>query len=68
MQLLEPGTTLATTWSPTLQYYSTYTSKEIVPVVCKLSAALVRREETKLRAVHTKYCNKKFMKVNFRTP
>merc|ERR1712025_1403024 len=54
---------IGNTWTPTLQHYSTYTTKEILPVVCKLSQNLLKREESKLKAVHAKYMNKKFMKV-----
>merc|ERR1711868_181068 len=60
LRLLEPSASLANTWTPTLQHYST---KEILPVVCKLSQNLLKREESKLKAVHAKYMNKKFMKV-----
>ena len=63
LRLLEPNTTLATTWTPTLTHYSSYSTKEILPVVCKLAQVLTRRDDTKLQAVHTKYENKKFMKV-----
>ena len=61
--LQQPGASLATVWSPTLQYYSTYRAKDILPVVSSLAAVLVRRGQTKLRAVHTKYTSRKFMKV-----
>merc|ERR1711874_361111 len=59
----QPGASLATVWSPTLQYYSTYRAEDILPVVASLAAVLVRRGQTKLRAVHTKYTSRKFMKV-----
>ena len=61
--LQQPGASLATVWSPTLQYYSTYRAEDILPVVSSLAAVLVRRGQTKLRAVHTKYTSRKFMKV-----
>jgi len=63
LRLLEPNATLATTWTPTLAHYSTYSSKELLPVVCRLALALTKRDDSKLKAVHTKYVNKKFMKV-----
>merc|ERR1712001_120890 len=50
LRLLDPSLSLATTWSPNLQHYSTYQASQIIPVVCK-------------QAVHTKYKNKKFMRV-----
>ena len=81
-RLLEPNATLATTWTPTLAHYSTYSCKELLPVVCRLALALTKRDDSKLKvykyfplcmlnyftlqcfqAVHTKYVNKKFMKV-----
>ena len=58
LRLLEPNTTLATTWTPTLAHYSSYSTKEILPVVCKLAQVLTRRDDSKLQAVHTKYENK----------
>ena len=63
LRLLEPNATLANTWNPTLEFYSTYSAKQIVPVVCKLAIILTKRDDSKLRAVHVKYMNKKFMKV-----
>jgi len=63
LRLLEPQTSLATTWSPTLQHYSSYSARDLLPVVCKLAQVLTKRDESKLQAVHTKYMNKKFMKV-----
>ena len=63
LMLQQAGANLATVWSPTLQYYSTYRAEDILPVVSSLAAVLVRRGQTKLRAVHTKYSSRKFMKV-----
>ena len=63
LRLLEPSLSLATTWTANLQHYSTYQASQIIPVVCKLAAALSRRKESKEQAVHTKYKNKKFMRV-----
>jgi len=63
LRLLEPEANLANTWSATLQHYSSYSAKDMLPVVCKLAQVLTRRDESKLQAVHTKYMNKKFMKV-----
>ena len=45
------------------QHYSTYMTRELVPVVCKLAQAIIKAKESKLQAVHTKYMSKKFMKV-----
>merc|ERR1711881_134634 len=63
LRLLDPSLSLTTTWSPNLQHYSTYQASQIIPVVCKLAAVVVRRKESKEQAVHTKYKNKKFMRV-----
>ena len=64
LRVLDPSLTLATTWSPNLQHYSTYKAAEIIPVACKLAGIIARRKESKLQAVHTKYGNKKFMRVS----
>ena len=64
LRLLDPSLTLATTWSPNLQYYSTYNTQEIIPVVCKLAGVLAKRRESKLQAVHTKFNTKKFMRIS----
>eukprot|EP00092_Neocalanus_flemingeri_P001500 GFUD01001601.1.p1 GENE.GFUD01001601.1~~GFUD01001601.1.p1 ORF type:complete len:387 (-),score=93.99 GFUD01001601.1:167-1327(-) len=63
LRVLEPNATLATVWTPTLQHYSTYNTRELLPLVCKLSQAILKAKEGKLQAVHTKYMSKKFMKV-----
>jgi len=63
LRILEPSATLATVWTPTLQYYSTYTTRELMPLVCKLAQAILKAKDGKLQAVHTKYMSKKFMKV-----
>ena len=48
-RLLEPNATLATTWTPTLAHYSTYSCKELLPVVCRLALALTKRDDSKLK-------------------
>ena len=63
LMIQEPGASLSSVWSPTLQYYSTYRPDDILPVVSSLASVLAKRGETKLRAVHTKYSSRKFMKV-----
>jgi len=64
LRLLDPSLTLATTWSPNLQHYSTYNTQEIIPVVVKLAGVLAKRRESKLQAVHTKFNTKKFMRIS----
>merc|ERR1712200_308142 len=49
LRLLEPNANLTNTWTPTLQHYSTYSVKEIIPVVCKIALALTKRGESKLQ-------------------
>lgn len=63
LRILEPSATLATVWTPTLQYYSTYNTRELLPLVCKLAQVILKAKDGKLQAVHTKYMSKKFMKV-----
>ena len=63
LMIQEPGSSLTSVWSPTLQYYSTYRPEDVLPVVSSLAAVLARAGETKLRAVHTKYSSRKFYKV-----
>jgi hypothetical protein len=64
LRVLDPSLTMATTWSPNLQHYSTYQASELIPIVCKLAGVVARRKESKLQAVHTKYNNKRFMRVS----
>merc|ERR1711981_298301 len=63
LMIQEPGASLTSVWSPTLQYYSTYRQEDVLPVVSSLAAVLSKAGETKLKAVHTKYSSRKFMKV-----
>ena len=63
LMILVPGSTLTSVWSPTLQYYSTYRMEDVLPVVSSLASVLMKRGQSKLRAVHAKYSSRKFMKV-----
>jgi len=63
LRILEPNATIGTVWTPTLQHYSTYKTRDLLPVVVRLAQAVLRAKESKLQAVHTKYASKKFMKV-----
>jgi len=63
LRILEPNATLSTVWTPTLQHYSTYNTRELLPLVCKLAQVILKAKDGKLQAVHTKYMSKKFMKV-----
>merc|ERR1739848_569066 len=64
LRLLEPDSTLSSVWTVTLQHYSTYTGRDLLPIVTKLAQALVRAKENKLQAVRVKYQSKKLMKVS----
>merc|ERR1719435_182777 len=63
LRLLEPDVTLSTVWTSALSSYSTYTNKDLLPLVCRMAEVLVNMGSSKLQAVRTKYTSKKFMKV-----
>ena len=63
LMIQEPGASLTSVWSPTLQFYSTYRPEDLLPVLPRLAAVITRRGGTELRAVHTKYSRRKFLKV-----
>jgi len=50
-------------WTRSLEYYSTYTFVQMLPTVCKLANIVKKAADGKLKAVYTKYCTKKMMKV-----
>merc|ERR1711915_207552 len=50
-------------WTKTLEYYSNYDYMKLLPIVCKMAAVLIRAGEGKLTAVHSKYSQKKMLKV-----
>jgi len=54
------------TWTPTLEFYSTYNKDALMPVIrrmCKnLSNATQSQEET-MKFIHSKYSHKKLMKI-----
>jgi len=61
--VLTPNVCITTVWNKTLEYYSSYEHTKLLPFVCKIAAVVLRAGEGKLKAVHTKYCSKKFLKV-----
>ena len=79
LMILEPSATLATVWTPILQvivwdfvvfiqcfyfqYYSSYSTPDLMPLVCKLAQAVLKAKDSKLQAVASKYESKRFMKV-----
>ena len=58
--LLEPSTRV---WSPSLEYYSGYSSTMLMPLVKRMAAVLVNAEGHRLQAVRNKYCSRKFRRV-----
>jgi len=64
LRLLEPDVTLASCWNSSLQHYSSYTTQQLIPVVCKMAAIVVKAKDSKLTTVYTKYTSKKFLKVS----
>ena len=60
LMLLEPNTSV---WSPSLEYYSGYSSTALMPLVKRMAAVLVNAEGHKLQAVRNKYSSRKFGRV-----
>ncbi|XP_023320467.1 G2/mitotic-specific cyclin-B1 isoform X1 [Eurytemora carolleeae] len=60
--ILTPGANLDV-WNLNLQHYSCYESKDLLPTVCRIAVILQKAPEGKLKAVYTKYCEKKFMRI-----
>ena len=62
--LLERSSSLETVWSPTLQYYSGYSSQEVLDILPRLATNVFKiNRSNKLQAVRTKYKSGKFLKV-----
>jgi len=61
--ILTPECTATSVWTKTLEYYSNYDYMKLLPIVCKMAAVLIRAGEGKLTAVHSKYSQKKMLKV-----
>lgn len=53
-------------WTKTLTHYSTYTSKQVLPVVQEIAAIICNAEKSKYQAVRRKYTNSKHMKISLR--
>ncbi|KAK7085366.1 G2/mitotic-specific cyclin-B2, partial [Halocaridina rubra] len=51
-------------WSDTLVYYSTYTEKELIPVMAQMASIVVKSTSAKQQAVRQKYRRSKFMKIS----
>merc|ERR1711970_336217 len=62
--VLDPSLTLETVWNKTLEFYSGYSSQQVLGLVPKLATNLTKMNiNTKLQAVRNKYMSGKFMKV-----
>ncbi|XP_043500284.1 G2/mitotic-specific cyclin-B [Polistes fuscatus] len=53
-------------WTNTLEYYSTYTKEDILPVVRDIAVIINEAEKSKYQAVRKKYVNAKYMKISVR--
>ena len=53
-------------WTQTLVHYSTYETKDILPVVQEISAIMVNAEKSKYQAARRKYTNSKHMRISLR--
>ncbi|XP_060083337.1 G2/mitotic-specific cyclin-B-like [Ylistrum balloti] len=51
-------------WTDTLSHYSSYTEKDLMPMVHKLSTLVIKADKSKLTAVRTKYASSKFNKIS----
>ncbi|KXJ27183.1 G2/mitotic-specific cyclin-B [Exaiptasia diaphana] len=49
-------------WTPTLEYYSTYTEGQLKPCMKRIAQLVVTKGKDK--AVHTKYAQSKFMRIS----
>nr|P13952.1 RecName: Full=G2/mitotic-specific cyclin-B [Spisula solidissima]CAA33513.1 unnamed protein product [Spisula solidissima] len=54
----------STHWTETLTHYSSYCEKDLVSTMQKLASLVIKAENSKLTAVHTKYSSSKFMKIS----
>lgn len=62
--VLDQSTSMDTVWTPTLQFYSGYTTEVVLDVVTKLATNMIKMNRSnKLQAVRNKYKSGKFMKV-----
>nr|ADI86226.1 cyclin b [Metapenaeus affinis] len=52
------------TWSDTLTFYSRYTEDQLMPVICKMAAVVVKSSTAKQQAVRQKYKASKLMKIS----
>ncbi|KAL8570837.1 G2/mitotic-specific cyclin-B [Nucella lapillus] len=51
-------------WTPTLEYYSTYSEDQIRPTATKLASLVIRAETSKQTAIRNKYSTSKLLKIS----
>ena len=51
-------------WTPSLVHYSSYSSHQLLPVVCRMATMIVNAKTSKFQTVHTKYTSKKYLQVS----
>jgi len=64
IRMIEPGSSIDSVWSPSLQHYTKYNMDQLFPVVTKLAEVLFLAPTAKLATVYQKFSNKKFMKIS----
>jgi len=62
--VLTPDMSIPEVWSSSLEYYSEYKAKDLLPTIKKLASVLSKAENAKLKAVFNKYSMKRLMKVS----
>lgn len=53
-------------WSKTLEYYSTYSADDILPVAQEICSIITNAEKSKYQAARRKYTSSKHMKISLR--
>ncbi|XP_076465626.1 G2/mitotic-specific cyclin-B-like isoform X2 [Babylonia areolata] len=51
-------------WTPTLEFYSTYTEDQVLPIAAKMASLVVKAETSKQTAIRNKYSTSKLMKIS----
>jgi hypothetical protein len=47
-------------WTPTLEYYSTYESRDLMPIMKRLASSVYNAKDVKLKSVFNKYSHSLF--------
>lgn len=47
-------------WTPTLEHYTTYESKDLMPIMKRLASIVCSAKDVKLKSVYNKYSNSLF--------